>query len=85
MEEKSLRQSVAALKQSLEDGEVSRFSWIAGTEIAADVFTKKGSEKETSDEIVSRNVFRHVQKEDNLVVYEDKEIKIKSLTTNAAV
>ena len=57
VEEKSLRQSVAALKQNLEDGEVSRLSWIAGTEIAADVFTKQGSERETLDKIVLRNVF----------------------------
>ena len=52
VEEKSLRQSVAALKQSLEDGDVSRFSWITGVEIVADVFTKQGSERETLDEIM---------------------------------
>ena len=57
VEEKSLRQSVAALKQNLEDGEVSWFSWIAGMEIAVDVFTKQGSEGETMYGIVSRNVF----------------------------
>ena len=76
VEEKSLRQSVAALKQNLKDGEVDRFSWIAGTEIVADVFTKQGSERESLDEIVTRNVFRHAQNVDNLVVCENEEIKL---------
>ena len=83
VEEKSLRQSVAALKQNLEDGEVDRFSWIPGTEIVADIFTKQGSVRESLEEIVTWNEFRHVQSEDNLVVYEDGEIKIKNLMTKA--
>merc|ERR1712030_263516 len=74
VEEKSLRQSVATLKQNLEDGEVDRFLWIAGTEIVADVFTKQGSERESLDEIVTM---------DNLVVYENEEIQIKNLITKA--
>ena len=56
-EEKALRQSLAALKQNLEDGEINIFSWIAGTEIVADVFTKQGSQREILDEIVLENVF----------------------------
>ena len=83
VEEKSLRQSVAALKQNLKDGEVKRFSWIAGTEIVADVFMKQGSERETLNKIVSRNVFRHVQNMDNLVVFENEEIQIKNLIMKA--
>ena len=83
VEEKSLRQSVASLKQNLEDAEVDRFSWIPGTEIVADVFTKQGSSRESLEEIVTRNEFRHAQSEDNLVVYEDGEIKIKNLMTKA--
>jgi len=83
VEEKSLRQSVAALKQNLEDGEVDRFSWVAGTEIVVDVFTKQGSEREFLDEIVTGNVFRHAQNMDNLVIYENKEIQIKNLITKA--
>jgi len=78
-----LRQSVAALKQNLEDGEVDRFSWIAGMEIVADVFTKQGSERESLDEIMTRNVFRHAQNADNLVVFENEEIQIKNLITKA--
>ena len=83
IEEKSLRQSVAALKQNLEDAEVDRFSWIPGMEIVADVFTKQGSERESLEEIVTRNVFRHAQSEDNMVIYENEEIKIKNLITKA--
>ena len=64
---------------------MSRFSWIAGTEIAADVFTKQGSERESLEEIMSRNVFRHAQNVDNLVIYENEEIRIKNLTTKDAV
>ena len=83
VDEKSLRQSVAALKQNLEDGEVDRFSWIAGTEIVADVLMKHGSERESLNEIVYGNVFRHAQNMDNLVVYENEEIQIKNLITKA--
>merc|ERR1712105_492971 len=83
IEEKVLRQSVASLKQNLEDGEVGSFAWIVGTEIVADVFTKQGSQREALDEIVLDNVFRHAQTRDNLVVFEDDEIKIKNLTTKA--
>jgi len=83
IEEKALRQSVASLKQNLEDGEVNSFSWIAGTEIVPDVFTKQGSQRETLNEIVLENVFRHAQNVDNLVLYENEEIQIKNLVTKA--
>ena len=77
IEEKALRQSVASLKQTLEDGEINSYSWIAGTEIVADVFTKR----ESLDEIVLENKFRHAQSEDDLVLYENEEIRIKNLVT----
>ena len=83
IEEKALRQWVASLKQTLEDGEINSYSWIAGTEIVEDVFTKQGSQRESLDEIVLENVFRHAQTEDNLVVYENEEIRIRNLVTKA--
>ena len=83
IEEKALRQLLAALRQNLEDGEVKSFSWIAGTEIVADVFTKQGSQREVLDEIVMENVFKHAKNEDNMVCLEDDEIKIKNLTMKA--
>ena len=83
VEEKTLRQSVAALKQNLKDAELERFSWIPGTEIVVDVFTKQGSERDLLEEIMSRNVFRHAQTVDNMVIYENEEIKIKNLITKA--
>ena len=58
-----------ALKQNLEDGEVSQYAWIAGTEIVADVFTKQGSQREALDEIVKDNIFKHAQTVDNLVIF----------------
>ena len=79
--EKALRQSIASLKQSLEDGDVDQFSWIEGKEIVADVFTKQGSKREALDEVVRENYFRHAQNKDNLVVCENEEITIKNLTT----
>merc|ERR1712105_348187 len=83
IEEKALRQSVVSLKQNLEDGEVNSFSWIAGTEIVADVFTKQGSQREALDEIMLEKVFRHAQTVDNLVLFEYEEIQIKNLVTKA--
>ena len=55
IEEKALRQSVAYLKQSLEDEEVMAYSWIQGEEILADILTKKGSKHEALGEILLRN------------------------------
>ena len=83
VEEKTLRQSIAALKQNLEDAEVDRFSWIPGNEIVADVFTKQGSDRDSLEEIMFKNIFRHAQTEDNMVICEDQEIKIKNLITKA--
>jgi hypothetical protein len=79
--EKALRQSIAFLKQALEDGEIEQYSWIEGTEIVADVLTKQGSYKDSLDEIIKENRFRHAQNKDNLVTYENDEITIKNLTT----
>ena len=55
IEEKQLRQSVAYLKQELEDGEILGYSWIQGEEIVADIFTKQGSKKEALGKIVEEN------------------------------
>merc|ERR1712090_34102 len=74
---------MGSLKQNLEDGEVASFAWIAGTKIVADVFTKQGSQRAALEEIVLDNTFRHSQTTDNLVVFEDDEIKIKNLTMKA--
>ena len=78
-----MRQSLAALKQNLEDGEVKSFSWITRTEIVADVFMKQGSQREVLDEIVMDNTFKHAKNEDNMVYLYDGEIKIKNLRTKA--
>ena len=81
IEEKALRQSVAFLKQVLEDGEIERYSWIRGSEIVADVFTKQGSKRDALDEIVLENKFKHAQTEDNIVTNEGGKICIKNLVT----
>ena len=64
----------------LKDVDVDRFSWIPGSEIVADALTKQGPPRESLEEIVARNEFRHALTEDNMVIYEDGEIKIKNLT-----
>ena len=84
IEEKALRQSVSFLKQALEEGEISRYSWIEGTEIVADVFTKQRSKRESLDEIILENRFRHALSKDNLVMFENEEITIKNLATKEA-
>merc|ERR1712148_55718 len=85
VEEKTLRQSIASLKQNLEDGEIAQFSWIPGSEIIADVFTKQGSEREALEEIISKNEFRHSLSSDNIVIFENEEIKIKNLMMKTQV
>ena len=81
VEEKTLRQSIASLKQNIEDEEIAQFSWIPGSEIIADIFTKQGSEREALEEIMNKNVFRHSLSSDNKVIFENEEIKIKNLIT----
>ena len=81
IEEKLLRQSIACLKQNLEEGEVEQYSWISGNEIVADVFTKQGSEREVLDEILTKNEFRNSLSSDNIVTFEDGEIKIRNIVT----
>ena len=81
IEEKALRQSVAYLKQGLEDREVLAYSWIPGEEIVADVMTKQGSTREALDDILGRNRFVHMSSEENVVTYEEDEFKIRNLVT----
>ena len=68
----------------LEDGEISRYSWIEGSEIVVDIFTKPGSRREVLEEIIQKNEFRHAQSVDNLVVINNEEIVIKNLVTKAS-
>ena len=49
------------------------YSWIPGEEIVADNLTKQGSRREALKEVLARNAFRHVQTENNLVIYEEDE------------
>ena len=77
IEEKVLRQSVAHLKQALEEGEIVGFSWIEGSEIVADIFTKQGSKREVLEEIVEENRFKHALSKKNLVVYEGEEFEVQ--------
>ena len=79
--EKALQQSIAYMKQSLEDGDVNDYSWIEGKDIVADIFTKQGLKRTALDEIVKDNFFRHAQNADNIVTFENDEITIKNLTT----
>ena len=81
IEEKALRQSVAYLKQGLEDEDVMVYSWIPGEEIVAYILAKQGSRCEALDEILVRNEFRHAQTEDNLEPYEEDEFKMRNLVT----
>merc|ERR1712074_341061 len=74
VEEKILRQSVASLKQSMEDKDVARYSWIIGSEIVADALTKQGPPRQSLEELVTQNIFRHALTDDNLVVHTDGEI-----------
>ncbi len=81
IEEKALRQSVAYLKQSLEDEKVTDYSWIQGEEIVADILTKQGSKRVVLDEILVRNEFKHARTEDNKVTYKGDEFKIRNRVT----
>ena len=81
IEEKLLRQSIASLKQNLEDGEISQYSWISGHEIVADIFTKQGSERRVLEEILIENEFKNSLSSDNIVTFEDGEIKIRNIIT----
>ena len=72
---------MAYLKQSLEDEEVTDYSWIQGEEIVADILTKQGSKRAVLDEILVKNEFKHARTEDNKVTYEGDEFKIRNRVT----
>ena len=69
---------MAYLKQSLEDEEVTDYSWIQGEEIEAHILTKQGSKCVVLDEILMKNEFKHVWIEDDKVNYEGDEFKIRN-------
>ena len=71
---------MALLKQLLEDGEISRYSWIEGSQIVVDIFTKAGSKRDALDEIILKNKFRHAQSQ---VMIDDRKIQIKNLVKKA--
>ena len=81
IEEKALRQSVAYMKQSLEDDEVMDYAWIQGEEIVADILTKQGSKREVLDEILQNNKFKHADCVDNRVTFEGDEFKMRNRVT----
>ena len=81
IEEKALRQSVAYLKQSLEDEEVMAYSWIQGEEIVADILTKQGSKHKVLDRILINNEFNHTNTEDNKAPYKGDELKLGKRVT----
>ena len=81
IEEKALRQSVAYLKQSLEDEEVVDYAWIQGEEIVADILAKQGSKREVLDDILMKNEFKHASTEDNKVTYKGDEFRIRNRVT----
>ena len=72
---------MAYIKQSLEDEEVTDYSWIQGEKIVADIFTKQGSKRAVLDDILVKNEFKHARTEDNKVTYEEEEFKIRNKVT----
>ena len=83
VKEKDLRQSVAYLKQCLEDKNVDMCACIKGKEIVADVLTKQGSRRDEIEEIMMGNYFKNAFDVKNCAIYRDGEIKIENLTTKA--
>ena len=67
-----MRQSLAYLKQALEEGEITGYSWIQGEEIVEDMFTKQGSKRDDLGEIMDYIKFKHAQTQDNLVIFENE-------------
>ena len=47
--------------------------------------TKQGPPRQSLEELVTQNIFRHALTNDNLVVHTDGEIKISNLVTKAKV
>ena len=76
-----MRKRVVLLKAFSETEKVYSDSWMEGTKIVADVFTKEGSQRRELDEIVRNNVFSTGASWDNVVTCEEGEIKIRNLTT----
>ena len=72
---------MAYLKQSLQDEKVMGYLCIQGDEIVADILTKQGSKHKALGEILVRNEFKHAKTEDNIVIFEEDEFKIRNRVT----
>ena len=55
-EEKLLRNSVALMKEMLENSEVKRIEWLETSRMLADVLTKKSGGGSWIKEVISKNI-----------------------------
>ena len=78
VEQKLLRNTMTDLKQKLEDGDVTAYSWIETKSMTADILTKEGGEVENILEVVRENLFRKANSEHNMVVFSEAEMMMKN-------
>ena len=77
VEEKLLRNSITDMKDSLYENRVTSFSWLDGEkDMVADVMTKECKDNQDLSDIVLKNTWRNVFKEDNVVKNKDGEIRM---------
>ena len=69
MGEKALSHSEAYLKQCLEDGEVTTYSWLERKDMIVDILTKQGSKHDKLHNVIERNIFQNVPDERNMEKY----------------
>ena len=78
VEQKLLRNTMTDLKKKLENDIVSRYSWIETKSMTADILTKEGANIENILEVVRQNTFRKANVEQNVVLFQDGEMFVRS-------
>ena len=79
VERKLLRNSITDLKKRLEDGSIQSYSWLDTKDMVADLLTKESKDDDAILDIVQENKFKQAQNEDNLVHFDDGEIKMTNM------
>jgi hypothetical protein len=76
IDEKQLRNTITDMKDMLQDGRVSSFSWLDTRDMIADTLTKEAKPNMDLELMMLEGEFKHSDKEDNMVFCENEEVKM---------
>ena len=82
VEQRLLRNTMTDLKEKLERGLVTGYSWVDTRSMTADILTKEGGDLENILEVVRENVLRIAHSQKNRVIFKHDEIMMTNEVKN---